>query len=105
MPAVQISISQKQISDYCRRWKIIRLEIFGSATREDFNPNSDIDLLVEYDPDFHRTLADMDLMQDEIEDILQRNVDLIPKRSIQQSPNPYKRKNILDNSIVIYEKG
>jgi uncharacterized protein len=105
MPTVQILIPQKHISDFCRRWKIVRLEIFGSATREDFNPKSDIDLLVEYDPDFHRTLVDMDQMQEEIEDIFQRKVDLISKRSIQQSPNPYKRKNILDNSIVIYEKG
>lgn len=94
--------SQKELHDFCKRWKIIRLEIFGSAIRDDFNEESDIDLLVEYQPDFHRTLVDMEEMQKEIEEIFQRPVDLITRKSIESSQNPYKRQNILDCAVVLY---
>ena len=97
-----IVIPENKIADFCKHWNITRLEIFGSAVREDFTSTSDVDLLVEYDPDFHRTLTDMEKMQAEIEEIFNRPVDLITKRSIEQSPNPYKRKNILDSATVIY---
>ena len=97
-----IDFSQKELHTFCKRWKIIRLEIFGSAIRDDFNEMSDIDLLVEYHSDFHRTLSDMEEMQFEIEEIFQRPVDLITRKTIERSQNPYKRQNILDNTVVIY---
>lgn len=97
-----ITYSQKELQEFCKRWRITRLEIFGSAIRDDFNEMSDIDLLVEYHPDFHRTLADMEEMQHEIEDLFQRRVDLITRKTIERSQNPYKRQNILDNTVVIY---
>ncbi|HSM25666.1 MAG TPA: nucleotidyltransferase domain-containing protein [Anaerolineaceae bacterium] len=98
----KIEYSQKDLEKFCQRWKIIRLEIFGSAIRDDFNEESDIDLLVEYHPDFHRTLVDMEEMQKEIEEIFNRPVDLITRNSIERSQNPYKRQNILGQAIVIY---
>lgn len=97
-----IKYSQKELEKFCQRWKIIRLEIFGSAIRDDFKEESDVDLLVEYHPDFHRTLLDMEEMQKDIEEIFQRSVDLITKKSIERSSNPYKRQNILDQAIVLY---
>jgi hypothetical protein len=97
-----IVFSQKKINEFCKLLKIIRLEIFGSAIRDDFNEMSDIDLLVEYHPDFHRTLADMEEMQQEIEELFQRPVDLITRKTIERSQNPYKRQNILNNTVVIY---
>ena len=97
-----ITYSQKELQEFCKRWRITRLEIFGSAIRDDFNVASDIDLLVEYHPDFLRTLADMEEMQKEIEEIFQRPVDLITRKSIESSQNPYKRQNILDCAVVLY---
>lgn len=55
-------------------------------------------------PDFHRTLADMEEMQKEVEKVLQRPLDLLTRNSIERSQNPYKRQNILDNAVVLYEK-
>ena len=97
-----IAYSQKDLEKFCQRWKVIRLEIFGSAIRDDFNEMRDIDLLAEYHPDFHRTLSDMEEMQQEIEELFQRPVDLITRKTIERSQNPYKRHNILDNAVVIY---
>jgi predicted nucleotidyltransferase len=59
--------------------------------------------LVEYNPKWQRRLEDMEQMQAEIEKIFHRPVDLITKKTIEASPNPYKRKNILDHTVVIYE--
>ena len=100
--SVQVRIPDEQIADFCHRWKIVRLEIFGSAIRDDFSPTSDIDLLVEYQPGFHRTVTDMEQIQVEIEALFSRPVDLITRSSIEHSPNPYKRKNILGQAQVIY---
>ncbi len=55
-------------------------------------------------PDFHRTLADMEEMQKEAEKVFQRPLDLLTRNSIERSQNPYKRQNILDNPVVLYEK-
>ena len=57
---------------------------------------------MEYHPDFYRTLVDMEEMQIEIEEIFQRPVDLITKKSIERNSNPYKRKNILSQAVVLY---
>lgn len=78
------------------------MEIFGSAIRDDFTSESDIDLLVEYHPSFHRTLLDMELMQAEIGEIFQRPIDLITKSAIERSSNPYKKSNIFDHTHVVY---
>ena len=102
MALSDISIPENELIHFCERWKIVRLEIFGSALRDDFNEVSDIDLLVDYHPDFHRTLVDMEEMQKEIEDIFQRPVDLITRKSIERSQNPYKRQNILNQAVVLY---
>ncbi len=97
-----ILIPKKEINLFCQRWKIKRLELFGSALTEEFSPDSDIDLLVDYNPGFQRTLADMLLMQQELEELLQRPVDLVTRQSIERSPNPYKKKNILEHTVLLY---
>ena len=99
---IQVVIPYQQIEKFCRRWNIIRLELFGSAIRDDFSNESDIDLLVEYDPTFHRTLADMEQMQQEIETVFHRPVDLVVRQAIENSPNPFKRENILANTHLLY---
>ena len=99
------SIPEANIQSFCQRWKIIRLEVFGSALTEEFSDTSDIDLLVEFAPDFHRTLSDQIKMQEELEELFDRKVDFIVRKTIESSRNPYKRENILNTAREIYVQG
>lgn len=105
METTRLVIPEREIKAFCERWHIIKLEIFGSAARDDFNETSDIDLLVEFDSSYHRTLSDQIKIQTEIEEIFRRSVDLIVRKTIQNSPNPYKRNSILSSAKEIYVKG
>ena len=95
-------IPSDKIADYCRRWKITELALFGSAMRDDFNPESDIDVLVTFDTDAHWTLFDMVDMQEELKDIFGRDVDLVSRRGIELSQNYLRRKEILSSAKVIH---
>jgi len=95
-------IPADKIADYCRRWKITELALFGSALREDFNPESDIDVLVTFERDAHWTLFDMVDMREELKEIFGRNVDLVSRRGIESSQNYLRRKEILSSAKVIH---
>jgi predicted nucleotidyltransferase len=99
-----ISVPKKDLKRFCKRWKITKLELFGSALKGDFTSTSDVDLLVEFDSAHHRTLSDSIKMHEEIEEVFGRKVDLIVKKSIEKSPNPYKRAGILNSTQVLYVK-
>jgi hypothetical protein len=90
------------IADYCARWKISEFAVFGSALRDDFGPDSDIDVLVTFSPDARWTLFDHVRMQDELASLLGRNVDLVSKRGIERSANYLRRKEILNSAEVLY---
>lgn len=70
-----IDISQEKIADFCKRHRIRKLALFGSILRDDFRPDSDIDVLVEFEPDARTGLAFFE-MQDELARMLGRKVDL-----------------------------
>ena len=95
-------IPSDKIADYCRRWRITEFALFGSALRDDFNSESDIDVLVTFDGDAHWTLFDMVDMQEELKDIFGRNVDLVSRRGIESSQNYLRRKEILSSAKVIH---
>ncbi|MDI6761624.1 MAG: nucleotidyltransferase domain-containing protein [Thermodesulfobacteriota bacterium] len=95
-------IPSDRIADYCKRWKIMDFAIFGSALRDDFSPESDIDVLVTFDRDAHWTLFDMVDMQEELKGILGRDVDLVSRRGIESSQNYLRRKAILSSAKVIH---
>jgi len=97
-----LEIPSDQITDYCKRWKITELALFGSAVRDDFNPESDIDVLVTFDRDAHWTLLDMVDMREELKDIFGRDVDLVSRRGIESSQNYLRRKEILSSAKVIH---
>ncbi|MBN2043446.1 MAG: nucleotidyltransferase domain-containing protein [Anaerolineales bacterium] len=104
MNAVQ-KFPLEEVTEFCQRWKIKRLELFGSALDDNLSPSSDIDLLVQFDEDFSRTLTDQIQMQEELEIIFDREVDFIVRETIERSPNPYKRNNILKNTRELYDSG
>lgn len=95
-------IPSDKIADYCKRWKITELALFGSAVRDDFNLESDIDVLVTFDGDAHWTLFDMVDMREELKEIFGRDVDLVSRRGIESSQNYLRRKEILSSAKVIH---
>jgi predicted nucleotidyltransferase len=97
-----IEIPTDKITDFCQRWKITEFALFGSVLRDDFRSDSDVDILVTFDPDAHRTLFDLVDMQDELEVMFGRKVDLVSRRGIERSRNYLRRKAILNSAQIIY---
>jgi predicted nucleotidyltransferase len=101
-PKIKVAIPRKKLGTFCRRWNISELAFFGSVLREDFRPDSDIDLLVSFAPNAKVSLFDLVHMQNELKEIFGREVDLVKRRAIEKSENYIRRKNILQNTRVIY---
>ena len=99
-----VSIPMDRLSDYCRANGIARLDVFGSALRTDFGPESDIDLLVEFEPDRTLSLLDMVGMEQEFSDIFGRKVDLVERSAVERSRNYIRRAAILESAETIYEE-
>ena len=97
-----LSIPRDRIAEFCRANDIMRLAIFGSALRDDFGPDSDIDVLVKFDETAHPTLFDMSRMEAELKAILGREVDLVSQRGIERSRNYLRRKAILESAELVY---
>ena len=102
MATRNIDIPYDAITAFCQRWHITELALFGSVLRDDFGPESDIDVLVTFAPDSERTFADLLKMDEEIEQIFGREVDLVNRRAIEQSRNYIRRKAILKSARTIY---
>ena len=97
-----IVLPHSEIAAFCDRWQIAELSLFGSALRDDFRPDSDIDFLVAFAPEADWSLLDHVRMQQELEQILGREVDLVSKRAIEQSSNWIRRQEILSSAQLIY---
>ena len=91
-----------EIANFCRRWQVKELALFGSALREDFGPDSDVDLLVRFHPDARRTLLDMAQMQEELSLMFGRQADLIEHDAVQSSRNYIRRNAILRTAETVY---
>jgi hypothetical protein len=101
----RIEIPSEKIAEYCRRWKITEFALFGSVLREDFQDESDVDVLVTFAPDTRWSLFDLVKMQNDLSQILNREVDLVEREAVAHSPNYIRRKNILQSAQVIYAAG
>jgi uncharacterized protein with HEPN domain/predicted nucleotidyltransferase len=89
-----IDLPQGEIADFCRRWNVAEFALFGSVLRDDFRPNSDVDVLVSFAPDFHWSLGDFVDMQLELSEIFGRQVDLVERSGLH---NPFMRREILNS--------
>jgi predicted nucleotidyltransferase len=99
---IRVSVPGKKLVEFCKRWKITELAFFGSVLREDFRQDSDIDLLVFFNPRARISLFDLVRMQNELKEIFGREVDLVERRAIEKSENYIRRKTILDTLKIIY---
>lgn len=97
-----VEVPEAALEAFCRRWKIREVAVFGSALREDFGPESDIDLLVSFDQDAHWTLLDFVDMEDELAAIFGRKVDVVDRGAVEQSRNYIRRRSILGSARTVY---
>ena len=100
---VAITIDRQRIAEFCRRWKMTEFALFGSVLREDFRADSDVDVLVSFEPGARWTLLDLAQMREELQGVLGRKVDLLTRRGVQQSRNALRREAILSTAEVVYE--
>ncbi len=97
-----ITIPTNEIGAFCQLNRIRSFGLFGSALREDFSPDSDIDVLVEFEQGQEPGLFRLIELQDELSEIFGRKVDLVERRAVEKSENYIRRRHILESVEPIY---
>lgn len=100
MKLLNIPIPEKAITAFCSQWNVKEFSLFGSVLSNEFNSDSDIDVLISFSEDAEISLFDLAQMQIELRNIFNRPVDIIEKDALQ---NPYRKHQILETAQVIYE--
>jgi hypothetical protein len=98
----RIPIDVLRLEGFCRRWMISELAAFGSVLREDFRPESDLDVLATFESGAEWSLLDHVAMQEELSGIVGRPVDLIGRRAVERSSNGIRRRAILETAEPLY---
>ena len=99
MGQIRITLPSKRIEDFCLKWKVSEMALFGSVLSDEFRPESDIDVLVTFADNAGWGLFDFVDMIDELKDIFGREVDIVEKDALR---NPFRKQAILDRNEVIY---
>ncbi|HYH83514.1 MAG TPA: nucleotidyltransferase domain-containing protein, partial [Longimicrobium sp.] len=90
---------RERIEAFCRTWHITELALFGSVLRDDFRPDSDVDVLVTFEPRHHPGFRGWLAMEEERERMFSRPIDLVEKSSL---TNPFRRHHVLHHQEVLY---
>ena len=98
----RLGISEEALAEFCRKWKIARLELFGSVLREDFRDESDVDLMVTFAADERWSLFDLVQMEQEMSELVGRPVDMPERTAVERSENYIRRRRILQSARTIY---
>jgi predicted nucleotidyltransferase len=93
---------KKEIEQFCKRWNVRELQVFGSVLRMDFRADSDIDIVVDFKPGTEHTLLIMAKMEEELEQIFRRRIDLITRNALEQSRNHIRKQSILSTMEPVY---
>ncbi|WP_428940840.1 nucleotidyltransferase family protein [Fontivita pretiosa] len=103
---LRVELPFEAIAEVCRRLGVSELAVFGSALRNDFGPDSDVDFLVRFrNDDPGPWLEKYAQLQQALESLIGRKVDVVGWRAIEQSRNPYRRDHILRTARIIYAEG
>ena len=102
MVSPKLPVPETKIRAFCRLWKVTEFALFGSILREDFRSDSDVDVLVSFFPEARWSLWDLTEMQQELEGIFGRAVDLVENGTLR---NPFRRQAILSTKEVVYAAG
>lgn len=100
--AQNIEIPTEPVDEFCRRWRVKELSLFGSVVRDDFRLDSDLDVLISFDAQAPWSLWDLIAMRDELQELFGRDVDLVEREALR---NPFRRNQILTTREVIYGDG
>jgi uncharacterized protein len=99
MTKAAIEIPIERIASLCRKWRVRELSLFGSVLSHEFRPDSDVDILVEFESDAPWSLFDLVEMNEELHLIFGRAIDLVEKAGLK---NPFRRHAILNSREVVY---
>ncbi len=102
MTTQQIDIPLDTISAFCKRWEVKELALFGSVLRDDFGPDSDVDVLVRFESEYTPGLFGIVRMERELSELFGRQVYLVTRGAVENSRNYIRRKAILDSARVVY---
>jgi uncharacterized protein len=103
MARFAIRIPRQKIAGFCRKWHLSQLSLFGSVTRDDFDPErSDVDVLIAFAANFRPSLFDLVRMREELQAIFGRDVDLLTRDGVESSSNLSRRRHILDSAEPVY---
>jgi len=102
MKRLNIDIPKEKIAEFCQRWKIVELALFGSVLRDDFRPDSDVDVLVTFSANAAWSLFDHVRMEEELSTLFGRKVDMINRKVIERSDNWIRREAILETAEPYY---
>lgn len=100
--SIGITVDRQTIADYCQRWRIAELSLFGSVLRDDFRADSDVDVLVTFADGVKWSLFDHITMEEELSRLVGREVDLVSRRAVERSKNWVRKEAILSGTEAIY---
>lgn len=100
--SLPVAIPIERIEAFCQKWKVQRMWLFGSVLREDFGPESDVDVMVEFMPEAAWNLLDIVAAEQELSEMVGRPVDLVERQCVEQSDNWIRRRHILENARLFY---
>ena len=98
----RIMIPQEEVAAFCQRWQVVELALFGSVLRDDFGPDSDVDVLVRFESEQTPGLFGIVRMEQELSELLGRQVDVVTRGAVENSRNYIRRKAILNSAQVVY---
>jgi predicted nucleotidyltransferase len=99
---IKIEVPQDRIADFCRRWKIVELALFGSVLTDGFGPHSDVGILVRCAEDATWSLFDLVTMQEGLKQLFGQEVDLVERQAVENSENYIRRRHILSSVETVY---
>ena len=105
MKRYKIKIPEERIKEFCIKYEINEFSLFGSVLTDQFDHDSDIDILVSFDENAKHTLFDLARMKNELEQLLGYEVDLVSRRGIETSRNLIRKNAILKSAEQIYAAG
>jgi predicted nucleotidyltransferase len=97
-----LEIADEKLAAFRQKWRVTEFALFGSVLREDFRPDSDVDVLVTFEPDARWNLFDIVHMEDDLKVMFGREVDLSEKPAVEGSENYIRRRSILKSAQTIY---
>jgi uncharacterized protein len=99
---MNVEVPREKIAEFCRKWRVSELALFGSVLRDDFRPDSDVDVLLTFAPDAGISLFDYVDIEEDLEAIFGRKVDVVNRRAVEKSPNRFRKRSILRSARTVY---